>query len=400
MAEAREDQPRVVDRAVIGTLLDHRHAERPLAAPCVGVVHERIGADRLADARLVERGVVDRPDHAVGVAVGRQIDRRAAREQQRAVVGRLVVVAVEQHEVSRRHQRPEHDLVGGRGAVQHEIGALGAEDPGGGLLGGQRRALVRQQVAHLDHRVVDVVAEDRGAEVFHEDAADRAAVVEDAAIVAGTGPELVALLGVVDQRPEERRLEGGRVVAQAADQVAGDELRRLLGQEDGAVGVVEHLDRDVLEPLAAQQDQDRHLQPSPADQRDQAGGLAEHAALAPVHHHAADRGIGADREFGVLGAAGDEHGEAEAPGLGHDLLQPQPVEVAVVERGRADQELEAALVFHGRPRTLRRARYSNPRAASAAAALPEFGDVLDGGGGRDAGEVGVDVLHVGVAHHL
>ena len=64
-----------------------------------------------------------------------------------------------------------------------------------------------QQVAELEHGVVEVVAEHRLAEVLDEDAADRAAVVEDAAIVAGAGPELVALLGVVDQRAEERRLQ-------------------------------------------------------------------------------------------------------------------------------------------------------------------------------------------------
>src|SRR5580692_4330625 len=102
--------------------------------------------------------------------------------------------------------RRQRDLVGGRRAVEHEIGLLGAEDRRRLLLRGKRRAFVGKEVAELGDRVVEVVAEDRLAQMLHEDAADRAAAVEDAAVVPGTGPELVALLGIVHQRAEERRL--------------------------------------------------------------------------------------------------------------------------------------------------------------------------------------------------
>ena len=77
-----------------------------------------------------------------------------------------------------------------------------------------------QQVAELEHGIVEIVAEHRLAQMLDEDAADRAAIVENAAIVAGAGPELVALLGIVDQGAEERRLERLGILLESAHQVA------------------------------------------------------------------------------------------------------------------------------------------------------------------------------------
>ena len=107
-----DDQASVVDRAVVGALLDHGDPERPRAPPRFLVGDQRMAADLGADRRLVECLVEDRADQPVGVAVGLEIDRDAAADEQRAVMGRLVVVAVEQHEVAFGHQRGEHDLVG------------------------------------------------------------------------------------------------------------------------------------------------------------------------------------------------------------------------------------------------------------------------------------------------
>ena len=208
---------------------------------------------------------------------------------------------------------------------------------------------VGQEVAHVDDGVVEVVAEDCRPKMFDEDAADRAAAIEDPAVVAGAGPELVALFGVVEQGAEERGLEGGGVVAQAAGQIQGHEGGGLFGEEDGAVGVVQDFDRNVLEALAAEHEHDRHLEAALADQRDEPGRLAEDALLAPVDDHAADGGVGLDGEFGVIGAAGDEDAEAEALGLADDLLEAKPVEIGVVERRSADEELEVTLVFHRYP---------------------------------------------------
>ncbi len=93
--DALDDPLGVVDRAVIGALLDHRDAEWALAFPSGLVFDQRIVADAAADRLLVERLGPNRPNQTVGVAIGRQEDRHAASQQQRAMVGGLVIIAVE-----------------------------------------------------------------------------------------------------------------------------------------------------------------------------------------------------------------------------------------------------------------------------------------------------------------
>ena len=346
MADALQDALRVVDRAVVGALLDHRHAERPLALPGVLVLHQRIGPDALADRLLVEILGADRADQAVGVAVGRQIDRNSAAHQQRALMRGLVVVAVEQDEVAFGDEVGQHDLVRRRRAVEHEIGLFRSEDRRRLFLRLQRRPFVGQEVAELENRIVEVVAEDRLAQMLHEDAADRAAAVEDAAIVSRAGPELVALLGVVDQRAEERRLQRLGILLEARDEVLGDELRRLLGEKHVAVDEVEHLDRDVLEALAPDQDDDRHVEAAPAHQIDQRGRLAFDALLAPVDDHAADRRVGLHRDLRVLDPARLDHLKAHPLDRGDDLIDPEALEIVGVEHRRREEEGEALEEVH------------------------------------------------------
>ena len=122
--------------------------------------------------------------------------------------------------------------------------------------------------------------------------------------------------------------------------------RRLLGEEHVAVDEVEHLDRDVLEPLAADQQDDRHVEAAPAHEVDERGGLALEALLAPVDHHAADRGVGLHRDLGVLDAARLDDLEAEALDRRDDLIEPHALEVVSVEGRRREQEVEASVVVH------------------------------------------------------
>ena len=131
-----------------------------------------------------------------------------------------------------------------------------------------------------------------------------------------------------------------------AHQVLGDEFRRLLGEEDIAVDVVEHLDRDVLEPLAPHQHDDRHFEAAPAHQVDQRRGLALETLLAPVHHHAADGGIGLHRDLGILDPPRPHHLEAELLDRDGDLPEPQPFQVFGIECRRADQKGETPEEIH------------------------------------------------------
>ena len=337
-ADALDNALGVVDRAVIGALLDHRDPERPLALPGVRILDQRVVADALADRRLVELLGANRTDESVGVAVGRKIDRDPASHEQRALMRRLVVVAVEQHQVALGDQIGQHDLVRGRGAVEDEIGLLGAEDGGGLFLRLQSRPLMGQEVAELEDRIVEVVAKDRLAQMLDEDAADRAAAVEDAAVVARASPELIAFLLVVDERAEEWGLERVGILLEARDEVAGDEFGRLLGQEDVAIDEVEHLDRNVLEALAPDEDDNRHVEAALAHQVDERGGLALDAFLAPVDDHAADCCVGLHGDLGVFDAARLDHLKAEPFDGGNDLVDPETLEIVGVEHRRREEE--------------------------------------------------------------
>ena len=133
---------------------------------------------------------------------------------------------------------------------------------------------MRQQIAEFEHGIVEIVAEHRLAEMLDENPSDRAAAVENAAIMAGAGPELIALLGIIDERAEEGRLQRLGILLEAADEVLRDEFRRLLGKEHIAVDEIEHLDRNVLEALAPHENDDRHFEAALAHQVDQRGGLA------------------------------------------------------------------------------------------------------------------------------
>ena len=203
-----------------------------------------------------------------------------------------------------------------------------------------------QEIAEFENRIVEVVAKDRLAEVLDEDAADRAAGVEDAAVVAGAGPELIALLGVVDERAEERRFQRLGVLLEARDEILGDEFRSFLGEEHVAVDEIEHLDGNVLKTLAPDEDDDRHFEAALAHEVDQRGGLAFEALLAPVDDHAADRGVGLHGDLGVLEASRLDDLEAHALDRGDDLVDAKALEIVGVEHRRGKQKRETLEEVH------------------------------------------------------
>ena len=168
------------------------------------VLDERIRPDLLAQIVLVPGVPVDRADHAERVARRRQEDRDRAGLDQRALVQRLVVVAVEQDQVAAPQHRVGDHLVRGAGAVQDEVGLVGAEHLRGVALRLRGGALVDQQVAEVDVGVAQVVAEDALAEVLEEELAGGRLPVELAALVARAVEGDVGL-GVVGHQPAEER---------------------------------------------------------------------------------------------------------------------------------------------------------------------------------------------------
>jgi hypothetical protein len=205
---------------------------------------------------------------------------------------------------------------------------------------------VDQEVAQFEHGIVQIVAKHLLAEMLHKNLADRTSAVEDAAIVARAGPQLIAALRIVDQRAEERGFQCLGILLKPAHQISGNEFRSFFGKEDVAVDIVEHLDRDILQTLAPHQYDDRQFEAAPAHQIDQGCGLTFEPLLAPIHHHAADRRIGLHRHLGILDPSRPHHLETELLDLGGDLRKPQPFQVFTVECRRAEQDSKMPEEIH------------------------------------------------------
>ena len=199
----------------------------------------------------------DRPDDAVVVARRHQEHRDRAGHDDR-VQDRLVAVAVDHHDVARRHGGMPDDLVRGRGAVGDEEQVVGVEDARGVALGGRHRAGVVEQLAEFLDRVADVGAQHVLAEELVEHLAHRALQEGHAAGVAGAVPGIGAVRGVMRQRAEEGRRQRIEIGLGLAHDIAGDELRRVLEHVDEAVQFAQHVVGDVAAGarLAVQEDRD------------------------------------------------------------------------------------------------------------------------------------------------
>jgi len=149
--------------------------------------------------------IVNAADKAKGVTRRFEIDRRCPGLNQRAVVVRFVVVAIEEHQIAARQQRIGHHFIGRGGAVQHKVGFVSVKHFGGKLLRVLGGAFVDEQITELDVGVAHVGAKDILTEKVVELAACRVFFEERAVLVAGTGEGAVLHLNILAQRIEERR---------------------------------------------------------------------------------------------------------------------------------------------------------------------------------------------------
>ena len=280
-----EHLPHVVDRAVVGRELDAREAEGPLGLGPRLVLDERMLGDPLAQARLVPGVPVDGADHAEGVARGRQEYRDGSRLHQRALMQRLVIVAIEEDEIARPQHRVRHHLVGGAGSVQHEIGPVGAEDPRRMLLRLGRRPLVDQEIAEVDVGVAEVVAKDALAEILEEDLPGGRLAIELAALVARAVEGDVRLAVIGHQPAEEGRQQGLAVIDQARDDLLGVEGWGLLPEIDVTVHLADHLgDVDVGDAAGIGERPERGAETQPPDRTHELARLLEPAVLRPSRY--------------------------------------------------------------------------------------------------------------------
>ena len=210
-----------------------------------------------------------------------EIDDVRARKHQPVMV-RLVAVAVDQEDVAGLDQRLQHDLVGGRGAVGDEVGALRAEGARGQLLrlldrAGRlqqrvepargRRGLGQEDVhpVELAHVLDPVGFGDRLA------AADRHGVEHAgrlAAVLLERGEERRLVAGVDAAQDVQVQLEevlllvehpqavGRRAPGHLLDRDVGHDVDAQLGpqaadhlaQQDAAIGGRDRLERRLIDP--------------------------------------------------------------------------------------------------------------------------------------------------------
>ncbi|KAF1055855.1 MAG: hypothetical protein GAK41_00302 [Burkholderia gladioli] len=203
-----------------------------------------------------------------------------------------MAVAVHQHDVARRHGGVPDDLVRGRGAVGHEEQVIGAEDARGVALGRGHRAGVVEQLAEFVHGVADVGAQHVLAEELVEHLAKRVLQERHAARVARAVPRIRTFVGVLHQFLEERRRQRIEVHLGFADDVARDELGRVLEHVDEAVQLAQHVVRDMARGarLAVQEDRNvgvaaAHFGHERAQLDDRRGQLGQFAVRAGFAEH-------------------------------------------------------------------------------------------------------------------
>jgi hypothetical protein len=254
----------------------------------IHALEQRVGADLGFDGRRLELALRDRADDAVVVARGLE-EHRDRPGHDDGVQDGLVAVAVHHHHVARRHRVVPHHLVGGGRAVGHEEAVVGVEDARGVALALANRPVVVQQLAQLFHRVAHVGAQHVLAVELVEHLPDRALQERHTARVARAVPRVGAVLGVVEQRLEERRLDALQVALGLADDVARHELRRVLEHVDEAVQLAQDVVGQVPAGLGLAVDVDRHV-----------GVLAPHFAdeLAQAQHRRVQ--LGAGRELLIV----------------------------------------------------------------------------------------------------
>lgn len=99
-----------------------------------------------------------RSNQSQRIAIRFKIHGLGPRHHERAVVKRLVVVSVKQHQIPRRQAGTRADCVGACRSVRAEVGLVGIEGARGLSFGVKRRSAVRQRVAKLRHGIARVGA--------------------------------------------------------------------------------------------------------------------------------------------------------------------------------------------------------------------------------------------------
>ena len=236
----------------------------------------------------------------------------------------FVAVAVHHHHIAGRHGVVPDDFVAGGGAVGDEKAVVGVEDARGVALALADGAVVVKQLPQLLHGVAHVGAQHVFAIELVVHLPDGAFQEGDAARVPGAVPGVGAVFGVVQQRAEKGRLDAFQIRLGFAEDMARDEVGRVLKHVDEAVQLAQHVVGHMLAGFGFAVQVDGHV-----------GVLAAHFLyeVAQVQH--GGREVGAGAELLII------NGEDE--GAGAALLLRELRQVAVA--GGADHL--KALILNG-----------------------------------------------------
>lgn len=113
---------------------------------------------------------------------------------------RLVVVAIEHHQIATRQQCIGDHFIRGRRAVQNEIGFIGVKDLCGKLLRMFGRTFVNQQIAELHVGIAHICTKDIFAKEVIEVTSGRVLFKECAMLMPRTGERAVLHLHILRQR--------------------------------------------------------------------------------------------------------------------------------------------------------------------------------------------------------
>ncbi|VVO39044.1 hypothetical protein PS718_05629 [Pseudomonas fluorescens] len=140
IAQALFDQFGVVTEPVVGRIGDHREFHFRCAA-----LGQRTGVDLGLDRFAAEFAERNRADNPQFITFRAQVQRDRAGHDDR-VQHRLVAVAIHQHQIIASDHRMPDDLVGGRGAIDHEKRVVGSEVAScAGFCLGERTGVIKQR---------------------------------------------------------------------------------------------------------------------------------------------------------------------------------------------------------------------------------------------------------------
>lgn len=156
-ADFLQDFLDVVDRAVVSRKLDACQPEREIRFVSFWILHKRIIANPVPKFVLVPGVPVDGTDHAKRIACGGEENRNRPGLDQSAVVHGLMVVAVEQDQITASQHPACNHFVRGARTVEDEVSFISAEHASRMALRLSGGAFVDEQVSQIHVGVTEIV---------------------------------------------------------------------------------------------------------------------------------------------------------------------------------------------------------------------------------------------------